>query len=227
MTADRGGAQASTEGVAIACYRQGVTTTDRLLFLPGASGNTQFWRPAAARLAAFGTPVFQAYPGFGGEPPAADVRDIGGLLSRVLAQLTTPTDVIAQSMGGVLAVRAALTRPGAVRSLVLTATSGGLDTSALGAHDWRADFQRNFPGAPDWFATERSDLSGRLSEVQVPTLLLWGDSDPLSPVAVGERLAALLPRAELVVIAGGDHDLAHTHAEVVAEHISRHLRQRV
>lgn len=200
-----------------------MATDDRLLFLPGASGNTQFWRPVADRLAALGEPVFQAYPGFGGVPAEATVQGMDGLLTRVLAQLHTPSHVIAQSMGGVLALRAALARPDAVRSLTLSVTSGGLDTRALGAHDWRADFHRNFPAAPDWFASERADLSAQLAHVDLPVLLIWGDADPISPVAVGERLATLLPRAELVVIAGGDHDVAHTHAGEVAEHVRRHL----
>ena len=43
-------------------------------------------------------------------------------------------------------------------------------------------------------------------------------------VAVGERLQGLLPRARLQVLPGGAHDLAQTHAEAVAGHISHHLR---
>jgi hypothetical protein len=42
---------------------------------------------------------------------------------------------------------------------------------------------------------------------------------------VGRRLAELLPNAELVIIAGGAHDLVSTHALEVLPHIERHLRQ--
>lgn len=44
-----------------------------------------------------------------------------------------------------------------------------------------------------------------------------------SHVSVGQRLAELLPRAELHVILGGDHDLGFTHAEEVAGLIDRFL----
>ena len=56
-----------------------------------------------------------------------------------------------------------------------------------------------------------------------PTLLVWSDADPISPLGVGQRLAQLLPRAELVVIPGVDHMFARDHADVVAPHIERHL----
>ena len=57
----------------------------------------------------------------------------------------------------------------------------------------------------------------------MPTLLLWGDAVPISPVAVGQRLQRLLPRSRLVVLPGGQHDLAQVYAEQVAMLIDRHL----
>jgi pimeloyl-ACP methyl ester carboxylesterase len=69
----------------------------------------------------------------------------------------------------------------------------------------------------------RIDFTSRIPTVSQPALLLWGDADPISPVAVGERLAELLPSASLHIIAGGDHDLAITHAEALARLIEAHL----
>jgi pimeloyl-ACP methyl ester carboxylesterase len=57
----------------------------------------------------------------------------------------------------------------------------------------------------------------------MPVLFLWGDADPISPVKVGEKLAALLPHANLHIFAGADHDLAYTHAAEVAALIDQHL----
>jgi len=45
-------------------------------------------------------------------------------------------------------------------------------------------------------------------------------------VAVGRRLAQLLPNAELVVLEGGTHDLVLDRADEVAPHIDRHLAGR-
>ncbi len=56
-----------------------------------------------------------------------------------------------------------------------------------------------------------------------PTLLLWSEADPISPVGVGRRLAGLLPRAELVVLSAAGHMFARDHADIVAPHVERHL----
>jgi pimeloyl-ACP methyl ester carboxylesterase len=141
----------------------------------------------------------------------------------VTAQISGPVDLFAQSMGGVIAVRAALEKPSLVRHLVLSVTSGGLDVAALGGVDWRPAFRASNPGLPGWFEEDRTDLTARLPEVKAPVLLLWGDADPISPVAVGRRLADLLPDAELVVFEGGTHDLVLERAEEVLPHIERHL----
>ena len=95
--------------------------------------------------------------------------------------------------------------------------------SRFGAADWREQHRRNRPSAPDWFARDRSDFSPRLSEVKAPALLIWSDADPISPLAVGRYLVAMLPRAELVIVPGADHMFARDLAEEIAPRIQRHL----
>lgn len=195
----------------------------RLLFLPGASGNIHFWRPVAERLRHQAEQVHLGWPGFGDTPPRPEVEGFEDLLVVVLEPLDRPCALIAQSMGGVLALQAALARPRWVTHLVLCATSGWLPMAELGAADWRADFQADHPHLPDWFSTEMTDLSDQWPDVSTPTLLLWGDADPISPLAVGERLAMLLPQARLHVVPGGDHDLGQHHADQLAPLIDAHL----
>lgn len=195
----------------------------RLMFLPGASGNTAFWRPVADRLTHPGERLHIGWPGFGSTPPDPAVNGMEDLVARVIAAMDRPTALIAQSMGGVIAMRAALEKPAQVTHLVLTATSGGLDLSGFDVEDWRPALQAEQPALPPWFAEDRQDLSAQLGRITVPVLLLWGDADPISPVAVGERLAALLPNARLHVLAGGEHDLAHVHAAQAAPLIDAHL----
>ena len=194
-----------------------------LLFLPGASGNTAFWQPVANGLQHRGQRRFIAWPGFGGTPNESTVNGISDLVARVVNSMCGPVDLLAQSMGGVIALRAALEKPDLVKHLVLSVTSGGLDVSALGAEDWRPMFQTQNPKLPRWFIEEREDLTGRLGELSLPVLLLWGDADPISPVSVGRRLAALLPRAELIVLKGGTHDLVCDRANEVVPYIEKHL----
>ncbi|MGM3277111.1 alpha/beta fold hydrolase [Ralstonia sp. 24A2] len=194
-----------------------------LLFLPGASGNTAFWQPLASQLTHPATQVFLGYPGFGQEPAAPDVNDIDDLVRRVVSRIDRPTALIAQSMGGVLAIRAALEKPDLVTHLVLTVTSGGIDTRALGAADWQTEFIQTNPTFPDWFTSFKADLTDALSRITQPVLLLWGDADPISPVAVGRRLGELLHDAQLHVVSGGNHNLAHEHAAQLAPLVDAHL----
>jgi poly(3-hydroxyoctanoate) depolymerase len=197
--------------------------SEKLIFLPGAAGNTALWKPVSDRLSHRGSRHFWGWPGFGGVAPDPSVTGLGGLVERVVREISEPTVLFAQSMGGLIALRAALSRPAWVRSLVLSVTSGGIDVRALGGLDWRPQFVQENPGTPRWFLDARDDLTHQLGSVRVPVLLLWGDADPISPVAVGRRLAELLPRAELVVVSGGTHDLVSERASEVVPHIERHL----
>jgi pimeloyl-ACP methyl ester carboxylesterase len=50
-----------------------------------------------------------------------------------------------------------------------------------------------------------TDLRGMLPSIEVPTLVLCGDADTRSPVAVGEALHAAIPGSRLVVLPGVGH----------------------
>ena len=53
----------------------------------------------------------------------------------------------------------------------------------------------------------------------VPTLLLWGDADLVSPVAVGKAVVKSLLRRQPLHLSGADHNLAQTHTGAVAAEI--------
>jgi pimeloyl-ACP methyl ester carboxylesterase len=50
-----------------------------------------------------------------------------------------------------------------------------------------------------------SRIEVRLCEIGVPTLLLWGKEDQITPVWVAERFHALIPDAELIVLPNCGH----------------------
>ena len=194
------------------------------MFLPGAGGRRSFWLPVADLLVAQGERHLLAWPGFGDVPADDGVRSLSDLFDWVVARLPAgASHVVAQSMGGVVAARLAIERPERVGSLVLAATSGGVDVARLGAADWRDAYRRELPGLPPWFTDDRTDLTARLGEITSPTLLLWSDSDPVSPLAVGTFLAARIRTSRLATIAGGSHAFANERAREVAAEIDAHL----
>lgn len=195
----------------------------QILFLPGALGRTQLWEPVASLLACPAHKKHVGWPGFGSVPSNPLVDGIDDLVKMVIAKVDQPTALVAQSMGGAVAIRAALEKPELITHLVLAATSGGVDVASLGGKDWRPSFLDSHPQLPRWFYVYQEDLSAKISTVRIPTLLLWGDSDPISPVRVGERLASLLPYARLYIVETGDHDLAEIHAAEIAPLIDEFL----
>lgn len=195
----------------------------KVLFLPGAGGSAAFWHPVGTELGIERTAIFFSWPGLGAEPPDDHVRGIDDLVAMVIAELDQPCDLVAQSLGGLVAIKAALAVPDKVRRLVLTVTSGGVPVADLGGSNWRADYQRAYPDAASWIMDVQEDLSCDIGRIAAPTLLLWGDADPISPPAVGERLSSLLPNAKFHIVHGGDHDLAQLHAPEVARLIADHL----
>lgn len=196
-----------------------------LLFLPGASGDPAYWRPLAAKLPSSWEKRCLGWPGLGNQPPEPKIGNLDDLVELAASRLfDEPTDVLAQSMGGVVALRLALLHPGRIRRLVLAATSGGIDLTGLGCADWRPIYRRDHPHGASWITEVRADHTAELHAVTQPALLLWGDADPLSPLAVAHRLETLLPRTELVIVPGGDHGFVKQHPELICESIIRHLQ---
>jgi pimeloyl-ACP methyl ester carboxylesterase len=195
----------------------------KILFLPGAGASPDFWKPVGALLPADWPKEYFGWPGLGDQPHDPAIKGTDDLVRMVAARMDGPVDLVAQSMGGVIAARLALEQPDKVRRLVLTVTSGGVDMAGLGASDWRESYRKSFPRAATWITDGRSAPSLPVEKIAAPTLLLWGDADPISPVAVGRHLQSRLPDAHLHIVAGGDHDLARTHAAEVAPRIARHL----
>jgi pimeloyl-ACP methyl ester carboxylesterase len=195
-----------------------------LVFLPGAGGRAAFWKPVADRLSDLGPAHLLGYPGFGDVPADPAVSSLDDLYRWILARLPSGRcHLVAQSMGGSLAARLAVEVPGRVDRLVLCATSGGVDVRRLGGAEWRDAFRAARPDVPSWFETDRTDLTGRLGAIRAPTLLLWSDVDPVSPLAVGEFLKARIPGARLRTVAGGSHAFASERAEEVAPLVRAHL----
>lgn len=195
-----------------------------LVFLPGAGGSASFWRPVADKLADLGPVHLFGFPGFGGLPADPGIESLDDLFEWLVERLPPGAgDVIAQSMGGILAARLALERPERVARLILVATSGGVNVARLGAAEWRHEYRASQPNVPTWFVDDRTDLTEQLGRIRAPTLLLSSDADPISPPAVARFLAERIPGARIAIVAGGTHSFANERAEEVASVIRSHL----
>jgi pimeloyl-ACP methyl ester carboxylesterase len=198
------------------------SSDETTLLLPGSGGRRAFWGPVASRLTRGGRHEFFPWPGFGDAPPDPAIRSLDDLYAWFVARAPiTTSNIVAQSMGGVLAMRFAIEHPHRVRRLVLVATSGG--TRSRFGVDWRLGFRAERANVPDWFERDETSLDERLGEVRAPTLLVFGDSDPIAPVSMGAYLQSLIRGARLVVVPGGTHMMAEERPDEVAGAIDAHL----
>jgi pimeloyl-ACP methyl ester carboxylesterase len=144
------------------------------LFLPGSSADPAFWDPVRARLPQARRGAAVGWPGAGEQPPDPDVgsyADLPGVVAAAAlrAGAGAPVDLVAQSMGGWVAVALAAARPELVRRLVLAGTSGGLDVAALGGADWRPEYRVAYPDAQPWVHARAPDLRRRASPALAAT----------------------------------------------------------
>lgn len=194
-----------------------------LVFLAGASGNTQFWHPLIEQLPETYTKQVIAYPSFHGVAAHPDIHSFDDLSNYVVAQIQQPSILIAQSMGGIFAIKAALEKNSLIKGLILIATSGGVNLDQFQVQDWREFYQQEYIEYPDWFVTTKVDYEAFLPNINVETLLIWGDQDPISPVEVGKYLNHLIEKSDLYIVEGGDHQLAEKCANEVALQINKFL----
>ncbi len=75
-----------------------------------------------------------------------------------------------------------------------------------------------------WLTDFRNDLK----RIDVPTLVIHGDSDRIVPLAAsGQRTAEMIHGSKLVVVQGGPHGLSWTHADQVNRELLDFLGQSV
>jgi pimeloyl-ACP methyl ester carboxylesterase len=65
----------------------------------------------------------------------------------------------------------------------------------------------------------QKDLAGRLAQVQVPTLVLWGEKDQINAPENGSALVQAQPNARLVVIHQAGHMPHQERADLVVQAI--------
>lgn len=197
---------------------------NNLIFLPGASGSTTFWHPLIEKLPQQYRAKIIGYPSFGDTPESLEVKSFEDLTNYVVNQIHDESVIIAQSMGRIFAVTAALQKPQLVKGLVLIATSGGINLEPFNVQDWREEYRQAFLKYPDWFVTTNANYEEFLSDINIKTLLIWGDNDPVSPVQVGQYLNQKFENSTLYVVKGGDHQLAEKYADEVAVQIENYLK---
>ncbi len=199
-----------------------------IVFAHGLGGNQVSWFQQVAHFAERYTCVTFAHRGFAPSSPIAggpDPADYAGDLAALIAHLDlADVRVVAQSMGGWTAVEYALTRPAALKALVLAGTTGTLDLQSIAEPErsrLAAWAEKNQSTVPALFARGIHPAAGERMAREQPALhLLYRHIDDqnaaLDKEALRVKLMALRTRApeELnrvacpILFISGDEDIA-------------------
>ena len=151
--------------------------------------------------------------------------------------LPAPAVLIGHSMGGAVALSVALSNPDLIQYLILAGTGCRLAVSDKILTGLEADYESTVEKIlrycfsrsvdPELFARARDevrkvdpdivradfracnvfDCCSRLSEIKIPTLIICGDNDVMTPLALSQQLQTSISGARLHVIPGGSHML--------------------
>jgi 2-hydroxy-6-oxonona-2,4-dienedioate hydrolase len=69
----------------------------------------------------------------------------------------------------------------------------------------RPEHLANFSESLDLYPRHFGDVSGRLPEIQSPTLVVWGSEDRFVPLDIGLQIATRVPRADLYLMGRTGH----------------------
>lgn len=209
---------------------------EALVLIHGLSASWRWWRPVLPHLDGREAHVLDLPRGLA---PADSAAWLGRWMD---AAGLTGADVVGHSLGGLIAAELAARRPEAVRRLVLVAPAGvptgrGLAghvlpllatvrdaPPALLAHALR-DGLRAGPVSllRGGVHAVRHDIRDDLAAVHIPTLLVWGERDPLVPRRLADEWTRALPDVRLVVLPQAGHVPMFDAPAELAGHISTFL----
>jgi pimeloyl-ACP methyl ester carboxylesterase len=151
--------------------------TKNVLFLHGVKFKAETWKD-------LGTLEKVRDEGFGvyaldlpgfGDSPKADVSPVQVVKQVILNQKLDKPVLVGPSMGGKVSLDFVIAHPELVGGLVLI--------GAVGV----------------------DEVADKLADIKVPTLIVWGSEDAISPLKNGHTLDRLIPDSELVLVQGAPH----------------------
>jgi 3-oxoadipate enol-lactonase len=197
-----------------------------VLLLHGFPLDHTMWKAQIAALAVHARVIAPDLRGFG-ESPLGDVdpqhkismeqyaNELNELLDAL--EITEPIVLVGFSMGGYIAWQFMRKYGHRLRALVQCDTRAGADTEegragrikmADNVAEVRRVVKNTSPAAiaaAQRGMAARPDVTALLPTIEVPTLVLVGDADAISPPAEMQAIAAAIPDADFVVIPNSGH----------------------
>ena len=193
----------------------------------GLAGSWRWWEPVVAPLASRLRVYLVDLPGFGSARGQRFVLgEAPSYLRALLAELGLERpNLVGHSLGGAVCARVAALWPQSVDRLVLAAPAGFLERRRIAqfalpltaaarqmrpaflrvvlADSLRAGLLTLYRAGTQLLGDDA--LRKELAAISAPTLLVWGERDPLVPLPLAGEYERAIPDARLVVLAGTGH----------------------
>ena len=202
-----------------------------VVLLHGLSGSCRWWRftsPALARRYAVHIPELVGFGGSRRPGRQPDVPELAAVMAEWLREMgLADVGLIGHSMGGQLAIHIAAEHHMPERLALVDASgmprewrlreAGRFVARALPPRSWGSptfvptiavDALRAGPRAL-LLATRHllsDDVTGLLERITCPTLLIWGDLDPIIPLEHGRAMQERIAGSRLVVLSDAAHN---------------------
>lgn len=199
-----------------------------IILLHGWGQNIEMMRPIGDNLAGDFRITIIDFPGFGEseEPSEAwNISDYSNMLELLVKELKIKKPIVmGHSFGGRVAIRYSANNP--IEKLVLFGSPCVRlqqkqplkvrilkKLKTLPGMDKFGEFMKKYIGSRDYKAaspmmrqilvnTVNEDLSAYASQIEEPTLLIWGDNDTEAPIEEAKMLEKIMPDAALIVLPG-------------------------
>jgi pimeloyl-ACP methyl ester carboxylesterase len=189
-----------------------------LVCVHGLSASSRWWAGVVERIERAGPLVLTDVPR-SLKPP-----EVAGWLTGQIEELEPPVDLAGHSLGALVSLQIAVSRPDLLRRLILISPPGIRRRRSPIAYAW--PLARTIVGARPAFLARLTydglragprnlargglyvagaDVAGGLAAVSAPTLLVWGARDRVVPLEEAATWLAALPDARLVVLPGASH----------------------
>lgn len=212
----------------------------RPIFIHGSGGGIESWEHQEPR---FDGCMAIGLPGHPAGAPLRSVGGYAEWVGAAISDVPGPNVLVGHSLGGAIALQVALNEPDLVAGLVLVASGARIPVPAALAESARADVATEARRlltkgwhaidpitleeeaervarvggetlALDYEACAAWDVTDRLNEVGVPTLVMVGDEDVLTPPARSEELVRGIQGAILTRVPGAAHWLMKEQPEM-------------
>ena len=199
-----------------------------IILLHGWGQNIEMMKPIGDNLAGNFRITIIDFPGFGEseEPSEAwNISDYANMLELLVKELKIKKPIVmGHSFGGRVAIRYSANNP--IEKLVLFGSPCVRlqqkqplkvrvlkKLKTLPGMDKFGEFMKKYIGSRDYKAaspmmrqilvnTVNEDLSAYASQIEEPTLLIWGDNDTEAPIEEAKMLEKIMPDAALIVLPG-------------------------